>query len=455
MADEAGIPPDRTGGEATKGHDNDHAAGPTRRGVRGRHPHTSGSSHQGEDDPAGQSSAPGGPATDASVASADLGGADPPGKDEVLGVPLADAASTGTHGGDGDAVPGSDEPEASNDKQRDDRHDGGEDGAGDPSNQDDALNVAKEAIETLWHQIQVAQEEGTRRELEDAQTERKQGERREGELKRQTRLTEGQARSQWARLLERRAYVFGGVAVALGFAGLTAVILLFGAKMYVLPETRWIVAVSSGVVAWLFLVGAVALPGLLEARREQRQAEAVAREVVADSADELDDAKDLVALIKANRRQMSAYDVLAQAQANTAFRNSQLAMAAGLIVLVGGAIVAISAPELATKVATASLTAIGGALSGFIARTFLQTYSSAVRQVNFYFQQPLITSYLLTAQRLISELSNDKERDAALDEVIKRINETLIRPWNAFGDKEEKRRPAARKSRESKPAAAK
>lgn len=485
MTDSAGASPDQTGGEATKGRDNDHTAGGPPRGVQDRDAYTGESSQQDEDNASNQSS-PGTTVTGATVMSADLDesdspadldGSDPPGKDEVLAAHLPDAASgsteevvskppesngasgalvsgsagTGTDGSHEDAVPDSDTPEASSDTQRADRRGEGEDGTGALSDQDEALKVAKKAVETLWHQIQVVHGEGAQRELEAAQTERKQGERRESELKRQALLTEGQARSQWARLLERRAYVFGGAAVALGFAGLTVVILVFGVKMHVPPETRWIAAVSSGVVAWLFLVGAVALPGLLEARREQRQVEAAAREVVAESTNELDDAKDLVALIKANRRQMSAYDVLAQAQANTAFRNSQLAMAAGLLVLVGGAIVAISAPELATKVATASLTAIGGALSGFIARTFLQTYSSAVRQLNFYFQQPLITSYLLTAQRLISELSNNKARDAALGEVITRINDILIRPWNASGDKEEKQIMRARQSRKPKP----
>jgi hypothetical protein len=357
--------------------------------------------------------------------------------------------------GDGDAAEGgaaqSDDQDPG-EKGRPGVHDG--DGAGGP---DDALN---EALESLMQKVQVSREQAELRELASAESERKEGERqrkegerREGEIKRQTRLSEGEARSQWARFAEGRAYLTGGVAAALGFSVLTAVILLFGAKMQVPPETRWIVAVSSGVVAWLFLVGALVLPTLRQARREQREVEALARETVAESADELDDAKDLVALIKANRRQMSAYDVLAQAQANTAFRNSQLAMAAGLIVLVGGAIVAIAAPELATKVATASLTAIGGALSGFIARTFLQTYSNAIRQLNFYFQQPLITSYLLTAQRLISELSDGQARDAALNGVINRINEELVRPWDVDADSEPKRKPAPRKSKERKPAA--
>lgn len=285
--------------------------------------------------------------------------------------------------------------------------------------------------------------EDTKRELESVRNDRKQAENLERQLALQQGLQEGK---QWATLLRRRSYIAGGAAVAAGFAGLTAVILAFGADLQIPTQTRWIVAVSSGVVAWLSLVGALALPGLTEARREQRELEAKAREKVAESADQIDNAKDLVQLIKANRKQMAAYDVLAQAQAKNAFRNSQIAMAAGLIVLLAGAAVAISAPGVTTKVAAASLTAIGGAVSGFIAQTFLRTYSDAVKQLNFYFQQPLITSYVLTAQRLALELSCEEKRDEALDGVIKRT-ETLVRPWSVWGSGEEGQKPAGRARR--------
>src|SRR6185295_2351411 len=145
---------------------------------------------------------------------------------------------------------------------------------------------------------------------------------------------------------------------------------------------------------------------------------------------ELEDAADLAALIKANRKQMEAYDLLARAQAATAFRNSQVAMATGLVVLLVGAVIAIGTPSTTSKITTASLTAIGGMLSGYIARTFLQTYARALRQLNFYFQQPLINSYLLTAQRLIEKMSAG-ERDPVLSSVVGHVMDALARlPWS-------------------------
>lgn len=313
--------------------------------------------------------------------------------------------------------------------------DQGGEGAGEAGDVEKALPAGDELYRSLLDEVlkkvQVAQEQATtERELEDAREAREQANQRVSQL--ESKANDGKTRRLAARIQERSAYVGGLLALAVGLAALTGVVLAYGGELDIVRHTRWVIAVCSGILSWLFLVGAFSIPTLNDARKEQRAIEAEAREDVADSANDLTNSKDLVALIQANRRQMSAYDVLAQAQAKTAFRNSQFAMAAGLLVLVAGAVVAIAAPEVSTKIATASLTAIGGALSGYIAKTFLESYSNAVTQLNFYFQQPLITSYLLTAQRLIDELTADK-RDAALDETIARINDTLVRPWNVSG----------------------
>ncbi len=296
--------------------------------------------------------------------------------------------------------------------------------------------VLRKLVEGVVQSFQVQREKAeTSQQLKEALANQEQVRRQVSELEsQQQKLNEGKDRSFFVRLQQRQASAGGLLAGAAGFVALTAVVLLFGRQLEIASHTRWIVALGSGIVAWLLGVAAMSLPLFVDARKEQRQIEEDARNDVAASTNALQNAKDLVVLIKANRRQMAAYDVLAQAQAKTAFRNSQMAMAAGLAVLIGGAVIAISVNDVATKVATASLTAIGGALSGYIAKTFLDSYKGAMRQLNFYFQQPLITSYLLAVQRLVNELTEDK-RDAALAETIARINEMLVRPWdNASGE---------------------
>jgi hypothetical protein len=179
----------------------------------------------------------------------------------------------------------------------------------------------------------------------------------------------------------------------------------------------------AGAVAF---VAAVLVRPFTHSLQIQREKEERARGAATAAADALADATTLPSLIKANRQQMEAYDVLARSQAQTAFRNSQLAMGLGLLVLLSGAVVAIGTPDTTARITTASLSAIGGILSGFIARTFLRTYHASLDQLNYYFQQPLVTSYLLSAERLIRSMSR-AQRDPTFALLINRVIDVLIR----------------------------
>ena len=241
-----------------------------------------------------------------------------------------------------------------------------------------------------------------------------------------------QTERQRARRRQQVMYVGIGLAVAVALAALGGVALTLGEELGISYRSRVGLALALFVSAFLGSVSVLLLPRLLDARRDERDVEARARESAHQALEDLADATDLAALIRANRKQMEAYDVLARAQAKSAFRNSQVAMAAGLSVLLLGSVVAINADDTASKITTASLTAIGGVLSGFIARTFLQTYSRALRQLNFYFQQPLINSYLLSAQRLVREMSVSR-RDAALSHVVRNVMAVVVRlPWTGI-----------------------
>jgi hypothetical protein len=278
-----------------------------------------------------------------------------------------------------------------------------------------------------------------KKELDEAHRATQLAEAREMDLTEARRAKEEERREErerreltlaMARYRRYRTYLLGGLAVTLILAGL-AVVSQLARQDLGLPYRETLIAticLSTG--AFLLFVGSLVLPVFLDARRVERLEEKRAREAVAEAVEELADAKDLAALIRANRKQMEAYDVLARGQASSAFRNSQVAMGAGLLVLLLGAVIAIGTDNTVSKITTASLTALGGALSGFIARTFLQTYRQALRQLNFYFQQPLINSYLLSAQRLINEMTKG-ERDSALSKVIANLMDVVIRlPWS-------------------------
>jgi hypothetical protein len=74
--------------------------------------------------------------------------------------------------------------------------------------------------------------------------------------------------------------------------------------------------------------------------------------------------------------------------------------------------VLIIADDAASQVTVGALTAIGSALSGDIAATYLRIYERAQQQQNFYFEEPLISSYLLAAERLADKLSGERREEA-------------------------------------------
>ncbi len=114
---------------------------------------------------------------------------------------------------------------------------------------------------------------------------------------------------------------------------------------------------------------------------------------------------DVRQLIILNQRRMDQYHQMTLAQAADAWRSSQLAMTAGLVVLVAGITVALAdSTGTASTVVIGALTGIGSALSGYVAGTFLRARRQSLRQLNFYFHQPLATSYLLTAERITEKI---------------------------------------------------
>lgn len=113
---------------------------------------------------------------------------------------------------------------------------------------------------------------------------------------------------------------------------------------------------------------------------------------------------DLLGLMRANRKQMDAYDAQARAQGVVAHWISVGAMVVGLIIVGVGLWVAVAAEEPAAKYSAAIVAAVGTATGGYIAQTFIRLNSEAQDQVRFYFEQPLVQSYLLTAERFVAQM---------------------------------------------------
>jgi hypothetical protein len=128
-------------------------------------------------------------------------------------------------------------------------------------------------------------------------------------------------------------------------------------------------------------------------------------------------------LLQANKTELEKYHVQTRGQAQRSFMMSSLAMTVGLVVLVGGAYAALRlTDEPAAQTIVGSLTAIGTIVSGYIGRTFIRAHERALIQLNLYFQQPVVASYLLTAERLVSKASA-QQKDALIENIALRCLE--------------------------------
>jgi MFS family permease len=136
------------------------------------------------------------------------------------------------------------------------------------------------------------------------------------------------------------------------------------------------------------------------------------QEAVDTAIGEVQGSGDLLGLMNANRKQMDAYDSLARSQASFSYRTSQIAMGVGLALIVSGVIIVILADKSSTKYAAAIITAVGGATGAYLSRTFLAVQRDAAVQMNFYFEQPLIQSYLLAAERLLEKVPENRKSEA-------------------------------------------
>jgi hypothetical protein len=162
----------------------------------------------------------------------------------------------------------------------------------------------------------------------------------------------------------------------------------------------------------------------------QRLREHDARVEAEKASEDVASAGDLVGLIRANARQMKAYDVLARGQARSSYRMAQIAMTLGMLVLVGGAVASIAVPDMTARITVATLSGLGGALSTFISRTFLRTYRMALTQLNYYFEQPLVTSYILASERVVESVSETR-RDDLFSSIVTQILSALVRSREA------------------------
>ncbi|WP_188188088.1 TRADD-N-associated membrane domain-containing protein [Nonomuraea sp. SYSU D8015] len=150
------------------------------------------------------------------------------------------------------------------------------------------------------------------------------------------------------------------------------------------------------------------------------KAEQAARRELSEAERELADADELTlpALWKVTHARLDYYHQIATGQARQSFRNAQIAMAVGFVLLVVFAILALYAQSTAAAVVTGALGATSAAFAAYIGRTFVRSQEAAATHLRSYFDQPLEFSRYLAAERLlngIERLEPDQRATIAAD----------------------------------------
>lgn len=127
-------------------------------------------------------------------------------------------------------------------------------------------------------------------------------------------------------------------------------------------------------------------------------------------------------LLGHNREEMGVYHRLTIQQAATSFRHGQRAMHMGFgILLLCIVLVALPTPT-ESKIPISGLGSVSIIISGFITATFLKQHALSVSQLNRFFSQPLVTSYLLTAERVASclvDTAKESNLSAVVDQALR------------------------------------
>lgn len=147
-------------------------------------------------------------------------------------------------------------------------------------------------------------------------------------------------------------------------------------------------------------------------REAEDDLEEVLRRPVDPDSGELTQHLALPGLWAVTHRRLDHYHGIALNQASRSFRNAQIAMVLGFVLLAAFVMLALRASTTAGSVVAGALGAIAAGLSGYVSRTFIRSQETAAAHLRSYFEQPLEFSRYLAAERLIADAGLSEERRA-------------------------------------------
>ncbi|WP_353572385.1 hypothetical protein [Candidatus Albibeggiatoa sp. nov. BB20] len=122
---------------------------------------------------------------------------------------------------------------------------------------------------------------------------------------------------------------------------------------------------------------------------------------------------------------MEKYQQETRSRATWSFIFAIISMSFGFGFVIWGGSVLLTAKEPIVLAAGGLLSTVGGAVSGFITKTFLDVHKLSLKQLNRYFQQPVINDHILMVQRLADDSRDEEIRKKAYDKIIDSITKLI------------------------------
>lgn len=155
-------------------------------------------------------------------------------------------------------------------------------------------------------------------------------------------------------------------------------------------------------------------------------AESGARDAVPQRGDARASHATMARMLSLYTEQIEQYQHATRARASWSFNLAMVAMFAGFAFVLWGGTVLVQAGEATVLAAGTILAAVGGAVSAFLAKTFLSVHRLSLLQLNRYFQQPVINEHILMAQRLAEDCGDPETRRKAYEKIIEQVS-ALVR----------------------------
>ncbi len=223
--------------------------------------------------------------------------------------------------------------------------------------------------------------------------------------------------------------LYGTIAGVLSAIGI--VVLLVGAGFAIPRKGPHLLHITSAVVVAIVIVSGLIMTAALLAAgfywRAKNMEINIAQENARRQREEIEktlkrlrERMSLPSLVELNRLMLTEYHSIATHQAQRSFGSSQRAMLGGFSWLIACFTAAILADSFNGKIIAATMAPAGGILAAFLGRTYLFVYERALVQLRQYYNQPLLHSYYLAAERLTSEMSLDA-KDRLLENVVEQL----------------------------------